>query len=319
MTRTVLITGAGGPAAVSLIKSLKGRYRLVSTDIDPLAPGLYLADKGYVIRRPGLPGFVAELLRVATREHASLIIPTLDEELLLLARNRALFQRAGITLLVSGEGALQVATNKVRTYAFFRGRSYCPRVFTPTRVTYPAVVKPVGSRGSRGFYVCTNRAELRVALARNRRAFGESLIMEYVSGTEYTVYGLSDRNGKPIVVVPVRRILAISESKEAEVEHNGRIQRVAREIATRLSLIGPWNIQLMTSNSRITLIEVNPRFAGTTSLVVASGVNLPVLAIKVFLGHKILPQELRFRNRLVMTRYNEEIFLAPTDVIKKNR
>jgi carbamoyl-phosphate synthase large subunit len=318
MARTLLITGAGGPAAICLIKSLKRRYRVVATDIDSLAAGLYLADKGYVIRRPGAPGFVAELLRLAKRERASIVLPTLDEELVILARDREKFKRAGVEVLVATEQALRVATNKSRTYAFFRGERYCPHVYDAGDVKFPAVVKPVGSRGGRGFYVCENSAELRVALARNRRMFGDSVIMEYVTGTEYSVYGISGRDGKPIVVVPVRRVLAVSESRRAEVDVQIKVQRLAGEIASKLKLIGPWNIQLMKSKKRTMLIEVNPRFAGTSSLVVAAGVDLPELAIKVFLGRKIDPAELKFRNHLIMTRYNEEIFLDPTQLITKN-
>jgi hypothetical protein len=220
--------------------------------------------------------------------------------------------------MVTGEEALGIATDKRRTYAFFRGQRYCPKVFDKSEVEFPAVVKPTGSRGGRGFHVCENPDELRVALARNQRTIGESVIMEFVAGTEYSVYGLSGRDGKPIVIVPVRRIQAVSESKKAEVVADPQLQRVAGEIASKLKLLGPWNVQLMKSETRITLIEVNPRFAGTTSLVVASGVNLPELAVKLFLGHPIAPDEIEFRNHLLMTRYNEEIFLTPTDVIRKS-
>lgn len=313
----VLVTGAGGPAGVCVIKCLKGMFRVISTDIDPLASGLYLSDKGYVTRKADDPGFVSELVRIAKKEEVTVLLPTVQEELTILARNRGRFERVGIVPVVSDEESLAIATDKQRTYAFFQGQSYAPKVFDPSRVEFPAVVKPIRSRGGRGFHLCETPEELRVALARNQRAFGDSLIMEFVAGTEYSVYGISGRDRVPLVTVPVRRIQAISESKKAEVVRDAALQRVAREIASKLKLAGPWNIQLMKSKSRITLIEVNPRFAGTTSLIVASGVNLPELAIKLFLGHKIEPGELEFRDHLLMTRYNEEIFLTPDQVIDK--
>jgi carbamoyl-phosphate synthase large subunit len=314
---TILVTGAGGPAAVCLIKALRKRYRVVATDIDPLAPGLYLAAKGYVGHRPNARGFVAELLRVARRERATIILPTLDEELILLAHNREKFAAAGITLVVADEPALRVATNKRRTYEFFRGEKYCPKLVNPSRPVFPLVVKPVRSRGGRGFYVCESVHELEVALERNQRTLGESVVMEYVPGIEYSVYGVSGRDGKPIVIVPVRRILAISESKEAVIDVNTRIRSVASDIVSKLKLIGPWNIQIMMSKKRVILIEVNPRFAGTVSLVVAAGVNLPDVAIRVFLRRKVKPGKFKIENHLSMTRYNEEMFLPPSAVIKR--
>lgn len=313
----VLVTGAGGPAGVCVIKSLKGRFRVISTDIDPLASGLYLSDQGYVTRKADDPGMLAELIQIARKEKVAALLPTVQEELLVLARNREKFEHAGVALVVSQEEPLAIATDKQRTYTFFRGERYCPKVFDPSEAEFPAVVKPARSRGGRGFYVCENPDELRVALARNQRAIGDSVVMEYVAGTEYSVYGISGRDGTPLVVVPVRRIEAVSESKKAETVADASLQRVAGEIATKLKLVGPWNVQLMKTDTRIALIEVNPRFAGTTSLVVASGVNLPELAIKLFLGHAIEPGELKFRNHLVMTRYNEEIFLGPDDLLRK--
>ncbi len=311
----VIVTGAGGPAGVCVIKSLKSRYRVISTDTDPLASGLYLAHKGYVTRRATEPGYVAGLIRIGGKERARVLLPTVQEELTVLARNREKMARAGIVTAVSSEDSLRIATDKLRTYAAFRGKSYGPRVFDRSRPEFPAVVKPVRSRGGRGFHRCENADELKVALAQNQRAFGESLVMEFVDGTEFSVYGISGLDAEPIVTIPVRRIQAVSESKKAEVVADSQIQRIAGEIASTLQLIGPWNVQLMKSKTRITLIEVNPRFAGTTSLIVASGVNLPELAIKVFLEGKIRPGELKFRDHLFMTRYNEEIFLTPDAVI----
>ncbi|MGA8302512.1 MAG: ATP-grasp domain-containing protein [Thermoplasmata archaeon] len=315
----ILVTGAGGPAGVCVIKCLRGHHRVISTDIDPLAAGLYLSDRGYVTRRANDPRMVAELIRICSRERVKVLLPTVQEELMLLARSRPRLERAGIVPVVAGEESLAVATDKLRTYAFFRGERYCPKVYDRSRVEFPAVVKPTASRGGRGFHRCENSDELRVALARNGRDFGDSVIMEFVPGTEFSVYGLSGPDGIPLVVVPVRRIQAVSESKKAEVVADRRIQRVARDIATKLRLSGPWNIQLMKTPNRIVLIEVNPRFAGTTSLVVAAGVNLPELAVKLFLKQKIRPKELEFRDHLLMTRYNEEVFLSPADVKRRHR
>lgn len=312
----VLVTGAGGSAGVCVIKALKEHHRLIATDTDPLAAGLYLADRGYAVPPADDRRLVPRLLAIARAEHADVLIPTVQEELLVVARNRRRFERNGVVPVVSGEESLTIASDKRLTYSFFRGERYCPKVFTRSRVEFPAVVKPVNSRGARGFQVCRNRSELRIALERNTRTFGESVIMEYVPGTEFSVYGLSGPDSSPIVTVPIRRIEVIRESKKAEVVKDPRVQSVAAAVAAQLGLVGPWNVQLMRYDGRIVLIEVNPRFAGTVALVNAAGVNLPELAIKVALGRPILPDELRFRDRLLVTRYNEEIFLTPGEVVR---
>lgn len=313
----VIVTGAGGSAGVCVIKGLRNQHRVIATDTDPLAAGLYLADRGYTVPRSDDPRLVPRLLTIARAEDANVLVPTVQEELPVVARNRTKFERKGVVPIVSGEESLTVASDKRLTYSFFRGESYCPKVYTRSRVEFPAVVKPVSSRGGRGFQVCRTRAELRVALERNARGFGESVIMEYVPGTEFSVYGLSGSDGSPIVTVPIRRIEAIRESKKAEIVKDRRVQSVAAEVAGQLGLVGPWNVQLMRVGRRVVLIEVNPRFAGTVALIIAAGVNLPELALKAALGKPIASAELRFRDRLLMTRYNEEIFLTPGEVVRQ--
>ena len=289
-------------------------------DADPLAAGLYLSDRAYRIRVASDPSFVGGLLRIAKRERVKVLLPTVQEELVPIARRRAWFERAGVVPVVSGTESLIVASDKRRTYDFFAGEPYCPRLFGPSKTEFPLVVKPARSRGGRGFQVCEDPTELRVALTRCRRLYGRlygaPLVMEYLRGTEYSVYGASGPDAQPVVTVPVRRIYAVGESKKAEVVHHPAVERVVRTIAAKLGLVGPWNVQVMKSKDRITLIEVNPRFAGTTSLVVAAGVNLPEIAIRLFLGRRVPPSALRFRDHLLMTRYNEEIFLGPRELVR---
>lgn len=312
----VLVTGAGGSAGVCVIKALREQHRVIATDTDSLAAGLYLADRGYAVPPADDRRLIPRLLAIARAEHANVLVPTVQEELLVVARSRRKFEQHGVTPVVSGEESLTVASDKRLTYSFFRGERFCPRVFTPSHAEFPVVVKPVSSRGARGFHVCQDRSELRVALERNARFFGESVIMEYVPGTEFSVYGLSGSDARPLVTVPIRRIEAIRESKKAEIVRDRRVQSVAAAVASQLGLVGPWNVQLMRLDGRIVLIEVNPRFAGTVALVIAAGVNLPELALKVALGKPILPAELRFRDGLLVTRYNEEIYLSPDEVVR---
>jgi len=71
----VLVTGAGGPAGVCVIKILKamdGRYDFImGMDIDPLAPGLYLADKGILGPRADDKELIPKIIELAKKEKNS--------------------------------------------------------------------------------------------------------------------------------------------------------------------------------------------------------------------------------------------------------
>lgn len=311
----VLVTGAGGPAGVGTIKALNSLHYVVAVDSNNLAPGLYLANQAYVVPEAGDSTFIPRILEICRKEKVSLIIPTVSEELLPFAQNAGMFEEKGVKIAVSSPRAVEVANDKLKTYGRFKGEPFCPQVYSESNPPFPCVVKPVNSRGSRGFYICQNSDDLKVALEKNRRAGYQSVVMELLKGTEYSVYGLSDLAGKPLICVVNKRIRALGESKVAKTVLSPELEELASEIAQKLDLVGPWNVQLMGYNCFFKLVEVNPRVAGSLSLVVASGLRYIDLVIKIFTGQKIEASELEFKPGIIMTRYNEELFLNPEAVM----
>ena len=243
-----------------------------------------------------------------------MVIPTVSEELLAFSRNVEMFQAKDIKVAVSNEKSILIANNKGETYNFFKNKPYCPQIYTAFQPHFPCVVKPCDSRGSRGFYICKDDVTLKSALETDERQFGKSLIMEYLQGDEFSVYGLSDLNGTPLLSIANKRIKARGESTVAEVVANHTVCDLSKSIASQLGLVGPWNVQLMGS-SCFKIVEVNPRIAGSASLIIAAGIAYIDLIIKVFTNQKILPQELNNLNgNLFMIRYNEEIFVKPENI-----
>lgn len=312
----VLVTGAGGAAAVCIIKDLRQRHEVITVDADELASGLYLAHKSFLV--PPVNGgdkFIEKILEISKREKVSVVIPTVSEELIHFAKSVPKFLANGMTVIVSNPKSIEVANNKLSTYNFFAGETYCPKVYEGN-VEYPCVVKPVSSRGSRGFHVCESERDLQFALEKNSKHFDKSIVMEYLKGPEFSVYGVSDLKGKVVFAIANERIQAVSESKKARMNNDADVLKVARDIATKLNLVGPWNIQIIKTVSGPKLVEVNPRFAGTLSLAIGAGANLVELAIKMYLGDDVKWEEVRYRDRLIMTRYNDEVFIEPEGIVR---
>jgi carbamoyl-phosphate synthase large subunit len=311
----ILVTGAGGPAGVCTIKALKKTHFVVAVDMDNLASGLYLAKRAHIVPPANAKEFISKILELCYQEKISLVIPTVSEELIVFSKNIALFEKENIRVAVSNQKSIEIANNKLNTYSFFKGEPYCPEVYSILNPRFPCVAKPVNSRGSRGFYICGDKAALALALQKNGRDYLESVVMEYLNGPEYSVYGLSDLNGQPLVSVVNKRIRALGESKVAKIVLIPEISELANKIAQKLNLVGPWNVQLMGVEGSFKLVEVNPRLAGSLSLIIASGLNYIDLVIKIFTGKKICNDELEYSSDIIMTRYNEEIFLKPEGLI----
>jgi carbamoyl-phosphate synthase large subunit len=102
----VLVTGCGGPSGISILRAMVGEpVTMLAGDIDPFAAGLYLVDptRRSILPRGDDPRFADQLLERCRRETVNVVIPTVDTELLPLARRRAEFAEAGTTLVLASE------------------------------------------------------------------------------------------------------------------------------------------------------------------------------------------------------------------------
>ncbi|MBQ3359075.1 MAG: biotin carboxylase, partial [Microbacterium sp.] len=88
----VLVTGAGGPAGVAVIRSLLRRPELTvfAADMDGWAAGLYLvpAEQRRLVPPGKADEFVPALARMVVDDRLDLVISTVDVELITLARRR---------------------------------------------------------------------------------------------------------------------------------------------------------------------------------------------------------------------------------------
>ena len=165
----VLITGAGGPAAVGVIRALAGTgARLYAADIDPYAQGLYAvpADRRLIVPRGDAPEF-AETLGALARHHGiDLLVPTVESELLPLVEIADDLGAAGISLLSARRPALETCLDKWATIEALAPASYLPRTeildggFDPASWQFPAFVKPRRASGSNGAATIPSAADL---------------------------------------------------------------------------------------------------------------------------------------------------------------
>jgi nucleoside-diphosphate-sugar epimerase len=74
--QVVMVTGAGGPAGVSVIQALgKAGHRTVGVDASPDAVGIRLADSGGTLPRADEPGFGAALAALGCKHSVTAARP----------------------------------------------------------------------------------------------------------------------------------------------------------------------------------------------------------------------------------------------------
>jgi carbamoyl-phosphate synthase large subunit len=318
-TVRVMVTGAGGPAAVSVMKSLSAdpSVTVIAADMDPWAAGLYLVppDQRTLVPAGAAPEFVDVAMDRCLKLGVDVLIPTCDDELRPLARARTDFRRAAIELLVAPDRALDVCLDKLALAELCAGHVPVPRterldkVVDPGSWAYPVVVKPRRGSGSRGISKVTSDQDL----ARVEPS-ADYLVQEYLPGTEYSIDVLADVTGHVVASVPrVRERVDSGVSVAGRTLHDDELQRFGAAVATATGLTYVANVQFRRDAAgRPALLEVNVRFPGTMPLTVASGIDMPLMALDSLRG-KPLPDHADFRD-VAMVRYLDERFIDLDEV-----
>ncbi|OWY58812.1 hypothetical protein B7486_77960, partial [cyanobacterium TDX16] len=128
-TPRMLITGAGGPAAVSVVRDLAATdLEVWAVDIDPCAAGLYLVppERRGLVPRGDAPEFADHLLALCRQLQVDVLLPTVDAELLPLARRRDELEASGTTLLAASVATLECAQDKWTLIQHCQGRAPVP-------------------------------------------------------------------------------------------------------------------------------------------------------------------------------------------------
>ena len=315
----VMVTGAGGPAAVSVMKSLgtDPSVSLIAADMDPWASGLYLVGpEARTLIPAGLArGFAEAVLARCIAMGVDVLIPTVDAELRPLGRARADFTRAGIEILLAPDDALDATLDKLVLAERCAGKVRVPRTERLDKATdreswtYPVIVKPRTGSGSRDISLVES-AEALAALEPS----DEFLVQEYLPGEEYSVDVLADATGHVVAAVPrVRERVDSGVSVAGRTMHDAELERMGAAVATATGLTYIANVQFRRDAAgRPALLEVNPRVPGALPLTVASGVDMPRMALDSLRG-RMLPDHADFSDT-AMVRYLDERFIELGEV-----
>ncbi len=316
MTR-VLVTGAGGPAGVAVIRSLLARpdVTVFAADMDGWASGLYLvpAAQRRLVEPGRSEGFVDGIIATVAADAIDVVFSTVDVELPPLARRRA---ELGAVLAAPSIETLDVTLDK-----FQLAERCAPLLRTPVtsllnadgvaeKWDFPVIVKPRRGAGSRGVRVVPDRAALEAI------PLDDALIIqEHLPGDEYSVDVIADAESRVIAAVPRTRTRVDSGvSIAGRTVHDDGLESTAAAVAAAIGLAGVANVQLRRDKHGIpALLEVNPRFPGAMPLTIAAGVDMPSLALDLALGLP-LPHRIEFRD-LANVRYLEDVFIDPAEVL----
>jgi carbamoyl-phosphate synthase large subunit len=281
----------------------------IATDVNPLAPALYHADRYALVNRVDDPQYVQQLRDLVAAHDVRLVVPLTDLDQLVLAT-----ADLGTTVLLSDAYVVEAMSDKYLAHEFLLARAIpSPDTWLPNELpddlALPALVKARVGFGSRNIYRAETREALDFFLAHTPL---DSMVPQGLAGEEVSLDAFSDLDGRCLNAIPRTMIESKGgESIKGMTIRDAELIDFGRHVAEALPIKGPANVQCFReADGRLLVTDVNPRFGGGFPLPLAAGSRYPELALALANGERPEPRVGEFREGVVMTRFFSNLCLV---------
>lgn len=315
MSLRILITCAGGSLIPTLTKFLKkdtqlGNIFIVGLDKNKIKKNPNL-DNFYIVNEKKEKNYLIKLIKICRQEKINLLIPYSDNEAKIISKNKFMFSKYRIKVLVNNFKTIKIITNKYLTYRILKKKGLFVPKFKLVKnfldikkalnyFGYPkfgVVLKPAESIGGRGVLILkgrNNRGEnwigsgarekiflsLNQLLSENLFNNGPLIAMEILCSPAYDVDCFNHKKNK-FTVIRKRINPCGLPYKGNYILKNKKIETYCRKIIKALNIKSLVDIDLLTikKNNRPALLEINPRPSGSAT--VSYFANLPIFSYAI--------------------------------------
>ena len=294
----ILKEAAGSPVSPSAIKLIqKAGYTAIGTDCNSDSFGRFICDEFYQVPFASDPNSAQFLKQLVIDNKVDLVVPTLDEGMIDWAIMVEELKKHGVHVAISDLETIKICQDKWLTYNKFVENDI-PTPKTSLENIYP-LVKPRNGRGSQGITINDKSVDMNGMISQ-----------ELLTGQEYTIDVLCDKDGEPVYIVPrIRTTVKEGKSTEGIVVENNKIVDGVKKICKAIKFKGPINIQCFElENGEIKFTEINPRLGGGTVLGIEATENWFPLIVDTFVYDKKIKADNKVQYGLKMSRYYDEVF-----------
>lgn len=322
----ILITAVGGDIGQGVLKSLKishykNSIKIIGTDINAQAAGLYLCARGYIVEKAkqNPAKYLRRIIGICHNEKIDIaFICNEDEQLLLATQHDLLAKKVKTCFVVQPLKTISICRDKLKLRAFLtaKGIKY-PATCRADEVRavrqlikkygWPIIVKlRFGYGGFNNYFkIIYDLKELKQYLKSN----SDIIAQEYITNKneeEYTVGLFLDNKSKVLGAIAMLRKLRFSLTWHAVIDDYPDIVALAVSAAEAVGAVGPCNVQLRRDkNNRPCVIEINSRISSTTAFRALLGFNDAAAAIDYFIKNK--KPNLKYKPAVAMKIWDELI------------
>lgn len=317
--------GPGCAVARSLSK-IRQQPKVVGLSYDVHDPGNYMDDifsNSFLMPYPrsGWESMQTSLQSIQQKTGLNILIPCLDVELPLMIRHKDQLSQMGIKTLLPSEKQFELRSKDQLVELSPQIGCLHPK----TKVVYsldemvdvlkndielPAVIKGKYYKA----YVVYN---LETAILKGSEIAGEwgfpLLVQEKIDGQEINMIGLSNRQGEVKGRVSIKKQLTTQLGKvwTAVTIRDERLDKICDNFGKATNWNGPFELECMTNQDGVYLIEINPRFPAWVYFATCVGVNLPEMLLKIIESDDC-PAQLDYPLGKYLVRYSAE-FITDLD------
>lgn len=263
----ILITGAGGDIAQSMIRTIRSYFtavKLVGCDLSQQPLASVNLDSFYISLQVTDPLYLSKIREICEIEKIDLIIPVPEPEIEFFSTE---IPRMSAKVLLANQMAIKVGLDKLATSEFLlQLGNFAPRSsakYFGSGLELPVLVKPRSGRGSRNVFICETIEDVEY----HQRSVNPMIFQELLEPSDMEVTcGVYATNESKVLSIQLLRKLSGGRTSWARVIKNEQISMLCEEIARGLSLRGAINVQLILTKQGPKVFEINPRYSSTVEM-----------------------------------------------------
>lgn len=318
MKNNILVLSAG--RRVSLVNAFKKAIDDLNIDGDvfgaDMNPSMSAAcnvlSNSFVLPHVLKDEYIEELKSLCLKESIKLVIPTIDTELLKLAKYKQQFKDLGITIVVSESELVVPCRDKRLTHDLFDDIGFpVPITYSLNNITFPCFSKPISGSLSQNIRILQSQDELDTWDVPK----SEMMYMEIISNEkfdEYTIDVYYTQESELICMVPRQRVEVRGGEISKGRTNKALIDFLKEPMSKIKTAFGCLTLQVFKSKTtdQIYGIEINPRFGGGFPLSNAAGARYPEFLLREIFLNEELSYTDDWEDQLVMLRYDAEVLVS---------
>ena len=312
----VLILSAGTRNLVvrAFRNALRGRGLVIATDMSPIAPAVYEADRHYIVPPMTDPDYVSVILEIVRKEQIRGVLSLIDPELSLLAEHEEEFLRCGARIIGSSFRLCELSLDKYAMYRWLRDHGYrtadswvelgaFEQALQAGRASFPVFVKPIRGSASISISKISSLENLKLLFSQRR----DLMIQAFQSGREIGADVYIDLISGAVTSIFTKKKLKMraGETDKAVSFRDPALFRLIESFVLEAGFRGPIDIDLFETEDGYSISEVNPRFGGGYPHAHACGCDHISMILENLAGCPCAGRIGSYEEGVYMMKYNE--------------